>query len=120
QKTKVVIPGSDANHVEAGGVNFPINNNGALKIRWFGDYNNFPTVSLKEIFEASDDDDRMQFALKDNIIFVASTAYGAHDLRHTPVNAQMPGIYTHMNVVNQLLDGRAFKPTAESVKLTWI
>lgn len=120
EKTKLLLPGGDANRLVAGSSEFPINPNGAMKIRWFGDHNNFPTVSAKDIFEAKDDDARMQFNFKDNIVFVASTAYGAHDLRHTPINAQLPGIYSHMNVVNQLLSGRALKPTAESVKFTWI
>ncbi len=120
QKIKLLIPGGDGNRIETNGVSFPINNNGAMKIRWFGDQESFPTVSMKEIFEAPEDDARMQFVFKNNIVFVASTAYGAHDLRHTPLNPQMPGIYTHMNVVNQLLSGRTLKPNAESVKLTWL
>lgn len=120
EKTKLMLPGGDANRLVTTTAEFPINVHGAMKIRWFGDHNNFPTVSMKEIFEAADDDARMQFAFKDNIVFVASTAYGAHDLRHTPINAQLPGIYSHMNVVNQLLSGRALKPTAESVKITWL
>lgn len=120
EKIKLLIQGGDANRIETKGVSFPINANGAMKIRWYGDQESFPTVSMKEVFEAPLDDARMKFIFKDNIVFVASTAYGAHDLRHTPLNPQMPGIYTHMNVVNQLLSGRSLKPNGESVKLTWI
>lgn len=120
EKTKLIVESKDSNKIIANNVEFPVNSNGAIKISWLGDESSFPTVSIKDIFEASDNDQRMLFQLKDNMVFVASTAYGAHDLRHTPVNPQTPGIYTHMNVVNQLLSGRALKTQAESIKATWI
>ena len=120
EKTKLIVQEGEGSKLIANNVEFPVNSNGALKINWLGYENHFKTVSIKDILEAPDDDQRMLFTLKDNIIFVASTAYGAHDLRHTPVHPQTPGIYTHMNVVNQLLSGRAFKPQSESMKITWI
>ncbi len=120
EKTKLVIQSRDASKLIANNVEFPLYSNGTMKINWLGEKQNFPTVSIKDIFEAKDDNQQMLFALKDNIVFVASTAYGAHDLRHTPVSAQTPGIYTHMNVVNQLLSGRAQQPQAASIKATWI
>lgn len=120
EKTKLVVQAGDGSRLIANNIEFPVNSKGALKISWLGDESQFQRVSIKDILNAPDDDQRMLFTLKDNIIFVASTAYGAHDLRHTPINPQTPGIFTHMNVVNQLLTGQAYKPQSESMNVTWI
>lgn len=93
---------------------------GESKIRWFGDMDNFPLISISDILKAKKDDPKMQEALKDKIIFIGSTAFGAHDLRHTPVDSKLPGVYFHMNMTQMLLDGKFFKPVSESTKYSWI
>lgn len=92
---------------------------GESKVRWFGDMDNFPSVSIIDILKASDDDPQMRQILEDNIIFIGSTAFGAHDLRHTPVDSKLPGVYFHMNMTQMLLDGNFFRPVSESTKYSW-
>lgn len=92
---------------------------GESKVRWFGDQNNFPFVSISDILKADDHDPQMQKTLNGNIVFIGSTAFGAHDLRHTPVDAKLPGVYFHMNMTQMLLSGNFFKPVAESTKYSW-
>lgn len=97
-----------------------LNYKGETKVRWIGGQNSFPGISLSDVLIASPDDPRMKEIFNNNIVFIGSTAYGAHDLRHTPIDNQMPGVYFHMNMVNMLLEGRFFKPYEESTKISWI
>ena len=96
-----------------------LNQLGQSKIRWVGGIGNFPQISIKDIIQAPDDDPFMNETLNGNILFIGSTAYGAHDLRHTPIDPQMPGIYLHMNVVNMLLNGNFFKSIEDSTLISW-
>lgn len=100
--------------------NMELNVEGETKVRWIGAENNFPTLRFWDVMTASDDDPRMKEIFDGNIVFIGSTAFGAHDLRHTPVDPLMAGVYFHMNMVHQLLDGHTYKSTEESIKWTWI
>ncbi|MFN8370463.1 MAG: adenylate/guanylate cyclase domain-containing protein, partial [Bacteriovoracaceae bacterium] len=93
----------------------PLNNMGEAKVRWTGGVNKYPEVGLAKILEAKDDDPAMIAQLKDNLVFIGSTAFGAHDLRHTPVDAKLPGIYFHMNMVQMLLEGKYFQTRDKSL-----
>lgn len=55
---------------------------------------------------------------KNKIVYIGSTATGAHDLRNTPINPQLPGIYAHMNFVNMLLTKSFYKEEGETLKYT--
>lgn len=97
-----------------------LNYKGESKLRWFGNELAFPKVSFWDVMTAPDTDSKMKQAFDGNIVFIGSTAYGAHDLRHTPVDAQMPGVYMHMNMVKMLLDGKFFIDTYKSTFASWI
>ena len=77
--------------------------------------NIFDTIGIHEIMNASDADDVMRKRLNGKSVFIGSTAFAAHDLRHTPVDSKLPGIYFHMNMVRMLLDGRGFASTEQSI-----
>jgi adenylate cyclase len=97
-----------------------LNIRGETKIRWFGDYNQYPIVPLFDIINAADDDPEMIEVFQDKLVFVGSTAYGAHDFRHTPIDPMMAGVFFHMNLVEMLLKGRFFKPLNDSTLYSWI
>ena len=97
-----------------------LNNLGETKVRWFGDETNFPVYRIWNIINAPDNDPKLKEAFEGNIVFIGSTAYGAHDLRHTPVDALMPGVFMHMNMLNMLLNGNFYRPMDESMKISWI
>jgi adenylate cyclase len=96
-----------------------LNYNGEMKVRWLGGGSAFPIVPMWQIMEAKDDDPVMHAVLGGNIVFVGSTAFGAHDLRHTPVDSMLPGIYFHMNAVHMLLEGKFSKDEADSTEISW-
>ena len=93
---------------------------GETKVRWLGGLDHFPVVSLNDILNAPDNDRKMSEIFKDKIVYVASTAYGAHDLRNTPVDSELPGVVFHMNMTHMLLEGKFFVSEVESAKYSWI
>ena len=91
---------------------FFVNNMGETKIRWFGDgkNKNFKEVSIHKILSAKENDTKMQDTFKNKIVFIGSTATGAHDLRNTPIDSQMPGVYSHINMVHMMLHEYFYRP----------
>jgi adenylate cyclase len=96
-----------------------VNYNGETKVRWLGGLDHFPMVPIYDILNAKDGDPHMTGIFKDKIVFVASTAFGAHDLRNTPVDSALPGVVFHMNMVHMLLDGKFFMSENDSAKYSW-
>jgi adenylate cyclase len=99
--------------------NVDLNYKGETKVRWFGSENNFPRVSIADIINASEKDEKMKEVFNNTIVFVGASAYGAYDLRHTPVSPMLPGVYFHMNLTQMLLEGRFFKPQEDSTFISW-
>ncbi len=94
---------------------FQLNKAGETKIRYFGDASQFPEMSIWNILNASDDDPKAKALFENKVVFLATTAMGAHDLRHTPLDAQMPGVFIHMNLLHMLLEGYFFKNFDDSI-----
>jgi adenylate cyclase len=62
----------------------------------------------------------MKALLEGKIVFLGSTATGAHDLRPSPVDGAMPGVFAHMNIVHMLLHKYFYKPSDQSVQYSFI
>ena len=97
-----------------------LNYSGQTKIRWLGGTDHFPEVTIYDIFNSKNDDLKMKSIFNGKIVFVASTAFGAHDLRNTPVDSALPGVVFHMNMVHMLMNGSFFVSETESTKYSWI
>jgi adenylate cyclase len=96
---------------------------GETKVRWPGDTNMFPRVGLGHILDKKMDEKKkndIEKMIKDKIVFIGATAFAAHDLRHTPVDAKMPGVFFHMAVTQMLLEQHFFKLTQDSLTYSWI
>jgi adenylate cyclase len=100
--------------------NLSLNHKGEAKVRWLGDETHFPKVSLYDIISANDNDPKMIEKFSNTIVFVGASAYGAYDLRHTPVNPMLPGVYFHMNMTHMLLEGKFFQAQADSTLYSWL
>lgn len=96
-----------------------INNRGETKVRWFGWHGNFPEVSLHEIVNGDPSDQKLHDMLNGKIIFIGSTAIGAHDLRNTPVDAKMPGVFVHMNMIHMFMHQFIYQSLDDSVVYTF-
>ena len=97
---------------------FFLNHKGEAKIRWLGDKDFFDSISLYQVLKSESKNLKLKAFFKDKIVFIGSTATGAHDLRHSPINAKMPGVYAHMNMTEMLLKGYTYQDTEKSLKMT--
>lgn len=97
-----------------------IYNTGETKIRYIGGTNYFPEVGLYDLLIAKDDDQKMKSVFENKIVFIGSTAQGAHDLRPSPLDAKMPGVYSHMNMSHMLLHQYFYQNSNDSVKYSLI
>ena len=119
-KTVLEIPSSESAYLSSKKGSTFLNHKGETKIRWFGGLDHFPLVPIFDILNAKDADPAMKKIFQDKIVFIASTAFGAHDLRNTPVDSALPGVVLHMNMVHMLLEGKFFVSDNESTKYSWI
>lgn len=120
KKHEVKIFNDGNGELEIDGKKLELNSHGETKIRFFGGLENFSTVSLYDLLESKDDDPKISEAIKDKIVFVGSTALGAHDLRASPIDPKMPGVLAHMNMAHMLVKKYFFQPVNESVKYSII
>lgn len=93
---------------------------GRTMIRYWGGLQQFPHTSFYTVVNAKDTDEDMRAFFKDKLVFVGSTADGAHDLRHTPLDNNMPGVLAHVNIANMLIHGYFYKPKNESLTFSLI
>ena len=120
QKPVILEVDNTGNRLKVGGKTLPLNEKGETKVRWIGGANSFPRVPIYDIIKAKDDDPKLKKLFNNTIVFVGASAYGAYDLRHTPVDPMLPGVYFHMNMAHMLLDGYFYRPQNESAKYSWI
>lgn len=92
-----------------------ISEEGETKIRYKGGSANFAEISLYDVLSAKDQDPKMKSFFKNKLVFVGSTANGAHDLRPTPLDTKTPGVYAHINVSHMLLQQYFFQRSNQSV-----
>lgn len=94
--------------------------NGYTKIRYIGGEENFPTIALWQLLEKDSKDPEMKKLFKNKMVFVGSTALGAHDLRPSPIDPKMPGVFSHINMAQMFMDKYFYKPGDESIQFSLI
>ncbi len=97
-----------------------ISTKGEIKIRYIGGLQNFPSISLSDLLMAKEDDQEVRSLIEGKMIFVGSTATGAHDLRNSPIDPRMPGVFAHINVAEMMHKQYFYKPSNESVKISLV
>ncbi len=119
-KTSTSINSSGEAIVHSKTGDLELNYKGETKVRWIGGRESFPAVSIDKILQSNPETDtEMRKLLEEKLIFVGPTAFGAHDLRHTPVDHKLPGVYFHMNMTNMLLNGHFFQSISNSIYWSW-
>ncbi|MBF0206971.1 MAG: CHASE2 domain-containing protein [Oligoflexia bacterium] len=96
-----------------------LNQQGEFKVRWAGGREVFPVIGLYQLTTAKLDDAKVKQLLQNKIVFIASTAFANHDIRHTAIDAKMPGVYFHMNALNAMLNGRFSQSPDKSLLWSW-
>lgn len=120
QKKTINVFADATGELELNGKKMEIGRGGDVKIRYVGDEQQFDSVSLYDLITAPDDDQKMRSILGGKMVFVGSTALGAHDLRPSPINSKMPGVYSHMNMGHMLLHQYFYQNSNNSVKYSLI
>lgn len=91
---------------------------GEIKVRYSSRGNNYNSISYHKLLNADPKDQMIRDILENKIVMVGSIAEGAHDLRNTPIDPKMPGMYAHTNVTHQLLAGYVYEPTEISLNIS--
>lgn len=82
----------------------PLNAQGELKVRFYGGDDVFRHIAIHKILLDPDPAHNEEFKglFGGRAVLIGSSALGANDLRHTPVDALMPGMYMHANLFHAL------------------
>lgn len=77
---------------------------GELKIRFFGGPKNFTRVSVDEVLldPNPESNEQLKSIFAGKAVLMGSSAFGAHDLRHTPLDPLTPGMYVHANLFHAM------------------
>lgn len=122
QKHNIEISADSTDQVtgilDLNGTMVSINERGQTPIRFKGLAEQFPNYSLYDVLNAPDEDPDSKNAFSGKIVFVGSTAEGAHDLRPTPMDVKTPGVYAHINFAQMLIEKYFFKPSRESLNIS--
>ncbi|MGE3261243.1 MAG: CHASE2 domain-containing protein [Bacteriovoracia bacterium] len=81
-----------------------LNPHGEIKLRFFGGVKNFAHVAAEDVILDANPgaNQKMKGIFSGKAVLFGSSAFGAHDLRHTPVDSQSPGMYVHANLFHAL------------------
>ncbi len=120
QNSKLVVDSSGSARLKFGQKDVFVNNRGETKIRWFGDSRNFDEISLHKVVDPKVDIEKMKEFFHNKIVFIGSTATGAHDLRNTPIDSKLPGVYAHINMVYMLINQFFYQELFDSIKISYI
>lgn len=115
KKQTIEISAGNQGELRINGRSLELNSKGEAKVRYLGGTENFDSVALHDLLEADPSDQKMRSLFEGKIVFLGSTAIGAHDLRPTAIDPKLPGVYVHMNLAHMLLHQYFLKPMEKSV-----
>lgn len=114
-KNTVSIFANGQAELEINGKILEMNRGGETKIRYVGTSPTFQDLSLYDLVSSDANDPKLKSLFEGKIVFVGSTATGAHDLRPSPLDAKMPGVYSHTNMAHMLLHQYFFRSNNDSL-----
>ncbi len=118
QRSKIFTSKSGQATLNFQGKEIRIDKKGEIKVRYSAGRDNYPRISYYDLMTAKDNDPEMLKHLKGRLIMVGSSAEGAHDLRSTPLDPKMPGMYVHTNVAHMLLHGFIYQSAEENFRVS--
>lgn len=93
--------------LKIGSYDVPIESNAKMWV-YYRDIKPEEYVSAQRLFHEDQKRDLAQ-RIKDKIVFVGTSAEGLRDIRSTPLDIFIPGVEVHVNVVEQILQGKFLK-----------
>ncbi|MEE2902843.1 MAG: adenylate/guanylate cyclase domain-containing protein [Myxococcota bacterium] len=88
--------------IEIGDLHIPLGEKSKAIINWYGSASEskLPVWSIADILDGRVD----RSEIEGRIIFVAATALGTFDQRVSPLDRNIPGVYTHATLAQNILD----------------
>lgn len=90
--------------VRAGDLDTPTGPSGEVFV-WFSGLSDMPTVSAARLL-ASEPDPALEGEIGGRIVLVGTSAVGLRDLVPTPVDASLPGVRMHAEIIDQIIGGQ--------------
>lgn len=91
----------------------PVDENGNMRISYFGSFKTFRYISYYDILENRVDGDNIgtsEHYFNDKIFLVGTSLAGLFDLRNTPMLQAFPGVEIHANILQTLLKSDYITP----------
>ena len=88
-------------------VSIPVDENGDMRISFYGTYKTFRYISYYDALENRVDEDQIgtdNHYFNDKVFLVGTSLAGLFDLRNTPMLQSFPGVEIHANILKTLLD----------------
>lgn len=92
------------------GKNIPIESDARLWV-YYRDIKPDEYVSAQRLFDPKEET-ALKKLVKGKIVFIGTSAEGLRDIRSTPLDIFIPGVEVHVNVVEQILQGKFLKRPA--------
>jgi adenylate cyclase len=90
--------------LQLGEYQVPIENNGKMWV-YYRSIDRSEYVPAHRFFK-SDAYEQLKQKIEGKIVFIGTSAEGLRDIRSTPLNIFVPGVEVHVNVVEQILQGK--------------
>ncbi|MEW6683704.1 MAG: adenylate/guanylate cyclase domain-containing protein [Nitrospirota bacterium] len=98
--------------IELGAIRIPTDERGRVLINYEGREGEFLTIPAIEVLSRPEAAEQF----RDRIVLVGATALGTHDIKVTPLSANLPGVEKNATVVHNLLHGNVLRRT-DAMKL---
>lgn len=96
-----------AYNVKIGNLSVPIESSGKLWV-YYRRINDNEYISAQKLFDPAERE-ALRKQIEGKIVFVGTSAEGLRDIRSTPLDIFVPGVEVHVNVVEQILQGKFLK-----------
>ncbi len=96
--------------INVGGHEVPIESDAKMWV-YYRDIKDEEYISAQKLFDSSQDA-ALREKISGKIVFVGTSAEGLRDIRSTPLDIFVPGVEVHVNVVEQILQGKFLKRPA--------
>jgi len=93
ETNKIIL--NSRNQLVLGDKKIPFQKDTGIILSWYKD---FETVSFIDIYNGTYDK-----SFKDKIVYIGATASSLYDLKNTPIDSSISGVYLHMNFINNFL-----------------
>ncbi|WP_420862641.1 CHASE2 domain-containing protein [Algirhabdus cladophorae] len=91
--------------LRVGGAEIPLSAQGHIRVNYAGSAVR-PVTSAASILQTQGIDPALAQAISGKIILVGSSAQALFDIRATPLEEQIPGVFVHAEIIEQVVAGR--------------